>query len=112
MCRRGALHILLMDSEAPTARYAKSSEATSIRSRFSLPNEPAGEGQPDVCHPRPRQANRVRRDAHVKRGGDVQQDAAEEQELAHERLAQLHNNRLRETSTQGWGTGRQVDTAR
>ena len=59
----------------------------SQRIKLSLPDEPAGEGQPDVRHPRPRQAHHIRGDAHVKGGRYVEQDAADEEELAHERLA-------------------------
>lgn len=45
-------------------------------------------------HPRPRQADHVRGGAHLKGGRDVEQDAADEEKLAHERLAQLHNDGL------------------
>lgn len=55
---------------------------------------PAGEGQSDVQHPRTRQADRVRDHAHATRGRDVEQNAADEEELAHERLAQLDDDGL------------------
>lgn len=55
---------------------------------------PTGEGQADVQHPRLHHTTRVRHDPHEERRRDVEQDAAGEEELAHERLAQLDDDGL------------------